>query len=140
MAICLTFVPEVPQKNGGEASASPPVHFQFRRRRIRGSRCPKVTNLSNFVLACSAIQSGWYRYCFRPFWSLPVAWICPSFREQIHTSVQAGGIARFLMPGDQRMGWLMTIALGIVGSFAGGALSTLIFRSSSFAGSPPTSK
>ena len=43
-----------------------------------------------------------------------------------------GGIARYLMPGEQKMGWLMTIALGVAGSFAGGALSTLIFRSSSF--------
>ena len=38
-----------------------------------------------------------------------------------------GAIARFLMPGKQNMGWLMTIILGIVGSFAGGALSTVLF-------------
>lgn len=41
-----------------------------------------------------------------------------------------GAIARLLMPGRQAMGWLMTIVLGIVGSFAGGAVSTLIFGSS----------
>ena len=41
-----------------------------------------------------------------------------------------GAIARFLMPGSQSMGWLMTIVLGIVGSFAGGALSALIFGTS----------
>ncbi|NLX98316.1 MAG: GlsB/YeaQ/YmgE family stress response membrane protein [Rhodopirellula sp.] len=41
-----------------------------------------------------------------------------------------GAIARLLMPGRQNMGWLMTIVLGIVGSFAGGALSTLLFGSS----------
>lgn len=38
-----------------------------------------------------------------------------------------GAIARLLMPGRQNMGWVMTIILGIVGSFAGGALSTVIF-------------
>lgn len=41
-----------------------------------------------------------------------------------------GAIARLLMPGRQNMGWLMTIVLGIVGSFAGGALSSLLFGSS----------
>lgn len=38
-----------------------------------------------------------------------------------------GAIARFLMPGQQQMGWLLTMVLGIVGSFAGGFLSSLIF-------------
>jgi uncharacterized membrane protein YeaQ/YmgE (transglycosylase-associated protein family) len=38
-----------------------------------------------------------------------------------------GAIARLLMPGRQNMGWVMTIILGIVGSFAGGAISALIF-------------
>ena len=41
-----------------------------------------------------------------------------------------GAIARFLLPGRQSMGWLMTIVLGVVGSFAGGALSALIFGTS----------
>ncbi|TWT35535.1 hypothetical protein KOR34_04280 [Posidoniimonas corsicana] len=41
-----------------------------------------------------------------------------------------GAIARLLMPGRQRLGWLMTITLGVVGSFVGGALSTLLFASS----------
>ena len=40
-----------------------------------------------------------------------------------------GALARFVMPGRQAMGWIMTILLGVVGSFAGGALSTLIFGS-----------
>jgi uncharacterized membrane protein YeaQ/YmgE (transglycosylase-associated protein family) len=40
-----------------------------------------------------------------------------------------GALARFVMPGRQAMGWNMTILLGVVGSFAGGALSTLIFGS-----------
>jgi uncharacterized membrane protein YeaQ/YmgE (transglycosylase-associated protein family) len=34
----------------------------------------------------------------------------------------AGLIARALMPGKDAMGWVMTIALGIVGSFVGGFL------------------
>ena len=37
-----------------------------------------------------------------------------------------GALARFLMPGEQKMGWIMTILLGIGGSalagFLGGAL------------------
>jgi uncharacterized membrane protein YeaQ/YmgE (transglycosylase-associated protein family) len=31
-----------------------------------------------------------------------------------------GALARFIMPGDQRMGWIMTILLGIGGSFLAG--------------------
>lgn len=31
-----------------------------------------------------------------------------------------GGIAKWLMPGKCPQGWLPTIALGVVGSFAGG--------------------
>jgi uncharacterized membrane protein YeaQ/YmgE (transglycosylase-associated protein family) len=38
-----------------------------------------------------------------------------------------GVIARFLMPGRQNMGLLLTMVLGIVGSFAGGFISSLIF-------------
>jgi uncharacterized membrane protein YeaQ/YmgE (transglycosylase-associated protein family) len=38
-----------------------------------------------------------------------------------------GAIARFLLPGRQAMGWIMTIILGMVGSFAGGFLATVIF-------------
>lgn len=38
-----------------------------------------------------------------------------------------GAIARFLMPGQQQMSWLLTMVLGIVGSFAGGFISSLIF-------------
>jgi uncharacterized membrane protein YeaQ/YmgE (transglycosylase-associated protein family) len=34
----------------------------------------------------------------------------------------AGAIARFLMPGRQPMGIFLTIILGIVGSFVGGAI------------------
>ena len=31
-----------------------------------------------------------------------------------------GAIARFLMPGEQKMGWIMTILLGVGGSLAAG--------------------
>jgi uncharacterized membrane protein YeaQ/YmgE (transglycosylase-associated protein family) len=38
-----------------------------------------------------------------------------------------GLIARALMPGDQRMGWVATGILGIVGAFLGGFLSQMVF-------------
>lgn len=38
----------------------------------------------------------------------------------------AGLIARFLMPGAQPMGILTTMGLGLVGSFVGGLLSSLL--------------
>ena len=37
-----------------------------------------------------------------------------------------GALAKFVMPGNQNMGWLMTIILGIVGSIVGGFLAGLI--------------
>ncbi len=33
-----------------------------------------------------------------------------------------GAIARFIMPGEQKMGWIMTMLLGIGGSFVAGFL------------------
>jgi uncharacterized membrane protein YeaQ/YmgE (transglycosylase-associated protein family) len=39
----------------------------------------------------------------------------------------AGAIARWLMPGPDPMGWLGTMALGIVGSLVGGTLLNLLF-------------
>lgn len=39
----------------------------------------------------------------------------------------AGLLARFLDPGHQPMGWLLTIALGLVGSVLGGVISSFIF-------------
>ena len=39
----------------------------------------------------------------------------------------AGFIARAVIPGKQKIGILMTIVLGIVGSFVGGFLGFLIF-------------
>ena len=44
-----------------------------------------------------------------------------------------GLIARALMPGTQPMGWIGTILLGIVGSFAGGLIASV------FTGSEPMS-
>jgi uncharacterized membrane protein YeaQ/YmgE (transglycosylase-associated protein family) len=37
----------------------------------------------------------------------------------------AGAIARLLMPGRQPMGIILTIVLGIVGSFVGGAIGNM---------------
>ena len=41
----------------------------------------------------------------------------------------AGFLARALVPGDDSMGIVPTIVLGIVGSFVGGLLASLIFGS-----------
>ncbi|MDO8506503.1 MAG: GlsB/YeaQ/YmgE family stress response membrane protein [Candidatus Limnocylindria bacterium] len=41
----------------------------------------------------------------------------------------AGFIARALVPGPDPMGWLGTMVLGIVGSFVGGTLATLLITS-----------
>jgi uncharacterized membrane protein YeaQ/YmgE (transglycosylase-associated protein family) len=40
-----------------------------------------------------------------------------------------GAIARLVMPGKQSMSWLMTMVLGIVGSFLGGGIWYLLFGS-----------
>ena len=38
----------------------------------------------------------------------------------------AGAIAKAIMPGKQGGGWIITIILGIVGAFVGGAIGTYI--------------
>ncbi len=38
----------------------------------------------------------------------------------------AGLLARAIMPGNDAMGWLSTILLGIVGSFVGGLLASVV--------------
>lgn len=38
----------------------------------------------------------------------------------------AGAIARAIKPGADAMGWIMTIILGIAGSFVGGLLASLL--------------
>ena len=40
----------------------------------------------------------------------------------------AGFIARALVPGDDSMGIVQTIVLGIIGSFVGGFLADVLFR------------
>ncbi len=37
-----------------------------------------------------------------------------------------GAVAKLVMPGNQNMGWLMTIILGIVGSMVGGFVAGLL--------------
>ncbi|WP_437193011.1 GlsB/YeaQ/YmgE family stress response membrane protein [Planctomicrobium sp. SH527] len=50
--------------------------------------------------------------------SAMVAWI--------FFGIFVGLIARMVMPGEQKMGWMATMVLGIVGSFAGGFLTSLV--------------
>ncbi len=38
----------------------------------------------------------------------------------------AGALARWLMPGDDKMGWIMTMILGISGAFAGGFIGSFV--------------
>ncbi|QOR74695.1 Uncharacterized membrane protein YeaQ/YmgE, transglycosylase-associated protein family [Cruoricaptor ignavus] len=38
-----------------------------------------------------------------------------------------GALAKMIMPGNQAMGWPMTIILGIVGSMVGGWIGDLLF-------------
>lgn len=40
-----------------------------------------------------------------------------------------GLLARAIMPGEQKMGWISTMVLGVVGSFVGGFLAALVTRS-----------
>lgn len=40
----------------------------------------------------------------------------------------AGLLARALMPGNDSMGWIPTVILGIVGSFVGGFLASLLLQ------------
>ena len=48
-----------------------------------------------------------------------------------------GAIARLLVPGRQRIGWLATIVVGIVGSYVGGTLGSLVFEPHVFSIPPP---
>lgn len=41
-----------------------------------------------------------------------------------------GLVARAIMPGDQKMGFVMTTIVGIIGSFLGGFLASLVTRRS----------
>ncbi|GAC1418664.1 MAG: GlsB/YeaQ/YmgE family stress response membrane protein [Novosphingobium sp.] len=42
--------------------------------------------------------------------------------------IVVGAIARFIMPGSEHMGILMTGVLGIVGSFVGGTIANLFSK------------
>lgn len=46
-----------------------------------------------------------------------------------------GAIARFLVPGPQPMGILLTMLLGIIGSFAGGFIAFMIWGGDAIQGS-----
>lgn len=48
-----------------------------------------------------------------------------------------GMIARAIVPGRQPMGWIATAALGIVGSYVGGTLSSVLFPPHHFDIHPP---
>ena len=37
-----------------------------------------------------------------------------------------GAIARFLLPGEQKMGWILTCVLGVAGSFVAGYAGQLL--------------
>ena len=42
------------------------------------------------------------------------------FLGTILVGLVVGALARFVMPGEQKMGWILTCLLGIAGSFAAG--------------------
>lgn len=48
----------------------------------------------------------------------------------------AGAIARLLMPGRQPMGLIMTVVLGVIGSFVGGAIGNIFGAGSIFDPTP----
>jgi uncharacterized membrane protein YeaQ/YmgE (transglycosylase-associated protein family) len=52
-----------------------------------------------------------------------------NFIWMIIVGLLVGATARFLLPGAQPMGWIMTALLGIGGSFFGGLLSGVLFKS-----------
>lgn len=52
--------------------------------------------------------------------SLVVSWIL--------FGLAVGLIARFIMPGVQRMGWIGTILLGVMGSFVGGFIASIFTK------------
>jgi uncharacterized membrane protein YeaQ/YmgE (transglycosylase-associated protein family) len=48
-----------------------------------------------------------------------------------------GLIARLIVPGRQPMGWIATALLGIVGSYVGGTLGSVVFPPHKFDFRPP---
>ena len=50
-----------------------------------------------------------------------------AFMWWIIIGLVAGLLARFMVPGRQPMGWLLTIGLGLIGSFVGCMISSGLF-------------
>ena len=48
-----------------------------------------------------------------------------------------GALARLIVPGRQPMGWIATAVLGIVGSYVGGTLGSVVFPPHKFTITPP---
>jgi uncharacterized membrane protein YeaQ/YmgE (transglycosylase-associated protein family) len=48
-----------------------------------------------------------------------------------------GLVARLVVPGKQPMGWVATVLLGIVGSYVGGTLGSIVFPPHQFDIHPP---
>lgn len=48
-----------------------------------------------------------------------------------------GFIARLIVPGKHKMGWIATAVLGIVGGYVGGTLGSLVFAPHQFDITPP---
>jgi uncharacterized membrane protein YeaQ/YmgE (transglycosylase-associated protein family) len=48
-----------------------------------------------------------------------------------------GLIARLIVPGRQPMGWIATAVLGILGSYVGGTLGSVVFPPHHFTITPP---
>jgi uncharacterized membrane protein YeaQ/YmgE (transglycosylase-associated protein family) len=44
------------------------------------------------------------------------------FLGTIIVGLVVGALARFVMPGEQKMGWIMTILLGVAGSVVAGVI------------------
>jgi len=40
--------------------------------------------------------------------------------------ILAGALARWILPGDQKMNWILTMILGIAGAFLGGFLTSYL--------------
>lgn len=49
--------------------------------------------------------------------------------KMIVVGLIVGAIARWIMPGAQAMGWIMTTLIGIGGSIVGGLIGSVIWRS-----------
>ena len=51
------------------------------------------------------------------------------FIKMVIVGLIVGAIARWIMPGAQTMGWIMTSVIGIAGSLVGGLISSMIWKS-----------